>query len=237
MSIHSKMKYEREMANLTQGDVAKLVGCSTQAISNYENGRVPSEAMLTKITRAIGVSVNTITKDGESMGIARKGGRAREMHMKKVSDACSALNETGEKEEAMNKEEVTEAMDNPSRYVDKRTGIKNKDIVVELPMFMGNAIKYCFRFESKGTPISDLEKAIVCINSDLKREGLIDDLCVNNAVELLDELGDKPLMNLMAFLVAVGQEDNLIKVRGYGMVISVIQSTIDFLKRKEANNV
>ena len=170
------------------------------------------------------------------MTAGRRTSMSKKRHIEQLSDTCSELIKIKEKEEVMEKE-VTEAMDNPSRYVDKRTGIKNKDIVVELPMFMGNAIKYCFRFEAKGTPISDLEKAIVCINSDLEREGLIDDLCVNNAVELLDELGDKPLMNLMAFLVSVGQEDSPIKVRGYGMVVSVIQSTVDFLKRKEGSDV
>ena len=57
----NKLKIERAVKNLTQDNLAKLIGVSRQTINSIEKGRyVPSTVLALKISRIFEKSVNEI---------------------------------------------------------------------------------------------------------------------------------------------------------------------------------
>lgn len=59
--LKNTLKIERAIKNLTQEDLAKLIGVSRQTINSIETGRyVPSTVLALKISEVCGKSVNEI---------------------------------------------------------------------------------------------------------------------------------------------------------------------------------
>ncbi|HYQ56025.1 MAG TPA: helix-turn-helix transcriptional regulator [Draconibacterium sp.] len=57
----NRLKIERAIKNLTQDDLAKLIGVSRQTINSIEKGRyVPSTVLALKISKIFEKSVNEI---------------------------------------------------------------------------------------------------------------------------------------------------------------------------------
>lgn len=64
ISIGAKLQSLRKERGLTQGDLAKVLGCTRTAISNYEIGtREPDFASLEKLARYFGVSIGYFFDD------------------------------------------------------------------------------------------------------------------------------------------------------------------------------
>ena len=58
MEISKKIKQLRQQKELSQKELAKLIGASTMAISNYELGKnFPDQEKLQKISKALGVTI------------------------------------------------------------------------------------------------------------------------------------------------------------------------------------
>jgi len=59
--LKNSLKIERAIKNLTQDDLAKLIGVSRQTINSIESGRyVPSTVLALKISKVCEKSVNDI---------------------------------------------------------------------------------------------------------------------------------------------------------------------------------
>jgi putative transcriptional regulator len=59
--VQNKLKIERAIKNLTQDDLAKLIGVSRQTINSIEKGRyVPSTVLALKISKVFEKPVNEI---------------------------------------------------------------------------------------------------------------------------------------------------------------------------------
>jgi putative transcriptional regulator len=59
--LKNTLKIERAIKNLTQDDLAKLIGVSRQTINSVESGRyVPSTVLALKISKIFEKSVNEI---------------------------------------------------------------------------------------------------------------------------------------------------------------------------------
>ncbi len=59
--MENKLKIERAIKNLTQDDLAKLIGVSRQTINSIEKGRyVPSTVLALKISQVFEKPVNEI---------------------------------------------------------------------------------------------------------------------------------------------------------------------------------
>lgn len=59
--MQNKLKIERAIKNLTQDDLAKLIGVSRQTINSIEKGRyVPSTVLALKISEIFEKQVNDI---------------------------------------------------------------------------------------------------------------------------------------------------------------------------------
>ncbi|WP_026897445.1 helix-turn-helix transcriptional regulator [Daejeonella oryzae] len=65
--MKNKIKIERAIKNLTQADLAELVGVSRQTINTIESGRyVPSTVLALKISKVFGVPFDEIFSLEES---------------------------------------------------------------------------------------------------------------------------------------------------------------------------
>jgi putative transcriptional regulator len=59
--VQNRLKIERAIKNLTQDDLAKLIGVSRQTINSIEKGRyVPSTVLALKISKIFEKPVNEI---------------------------------------------------------------------------------------------------------------------------------------------------------------------------------
>jgi putative transcriptional regulator len=59
--LKNRLKIERAIKNLTQDDLAGLIGVSRQTINSIENNRyVPSTILALKISKVFGKTVNEI---------------------------------------------------------------------------------------------------------------------------------------------------------------------------------
>lgn len=72
----NKLKIERAIKNLTQDDLAKLIGVSRQTINSIEKGRyVPSTVLALKISKVFEKPVNEIFEldDDEQIDLLLRG--------------------------------------------------------------------------------------------------------------------------------------------------------------------
>ena len=59
--MKNRLKIERAIKNLTQEELAKLIGVSRQTINSIETGRyIPSTVLALKISKVFGKPVNEI---------------------------------------------------------------------------------------------------------------------------------------------------------------------------------
>src|SRR5437762_3640819 len=58
-SLSKRLAEVRDLANLSQTDLAKRLGISSSLVSHWESGiRVPSESQVMELSRALGVSLD-----------------------------------------------------------------------------------------------------------------------------------------------------------------------------------
>lgn len=70
--LRNMLKVQRAMRNLTQADLAALAGVTRKSVNAIETGRMtPSVLLALKLTRALGVSVETIFSLDSGSGPAR----------------------------------------------------------------------------------------------------------------------------------------------------------------------
>ena len=55
---------------------------------------------------------------------------------------------------------MSDMINHPSHYVDETISVEPIEILWELPFVLANSVKYAFRYQRKGKPVEDLEKAI-----------------------------------------------------------------------------
>jgi putative transcriptional regulator len=69
--LRNMLKVQRAMRNLTQADLAALAGVTRKSVNAIETGRMtPSVLLALKLTRALGVSVETIFSLDDGFGPA-----------------------------------------------------------------------------------------------------------------------------------------------------------------------
>lgn len=114
ISIAEKIKGVRELAGLTQAQLAEKVGTTPQNISQYERGiRNPKYGTLCKIADALGCNVTDLD---ESLAISVEDiatglsalAKEDEITIKRIKSAYSKLNAEGRAKAAERVEELTE---------------------------------------------------------------------------------------------------------------------------------
>lgn len=66
MELKEKITKLRRMKGYTQGELASIVGITTRAIQNYENGsRYPKKDIIAKIAEALGVEETSLATEEE----------------------------------------------------------------------------------------------------------------------------------------------------------------------------
>ena len=78
--------------------------------------------------------------------------------------------------EALRKRAEEDLVNYPVHYTTDPSGIECIEITEHQNFCLGNAMKYIWRCDDKGTPIQDLEKAIWYINREIQRRRKLDDL-------------------------------------------------------------
>jgi putative transcriptional regulator len=59
--LHNRLREQRARRNLTQADLATMVGVSRKTINTVENGVfIPSTELALRLARALGISVETL---------------------------------------------------------------------------------------------------------------------------------------------------------------------------------
>jgi hypothetical protein len=70
------------------------------------------------------------------------------------------------------KEKVkADMVNNPPHYTSHPSGVECIQITEHMGFNLGNALKYIWRADLKGTAIEDLEKAVFYINRELDKRG------------------------------------------------------------------
>lgn len=54
---------------------------------------------------------------------------------------------------------INDPVNSPKHYTDSHPGMECIDLTADTTFCLGNAIKYLWRYHSKGRPVEDLEKA------------------------------------------------------------------------------
>lgn len=68
MAFSNRLRQAREQLGLTQGELAKRLGCTKSAIGNYENGvSSPKEEILLKLFDVLEVDPNFLFQDSFSL--------------------------------------------------------------------------------------------------------------------------------------------------------------------------
>lgn len=68
MAFSNRLRQARERLGLTQGELAKRLGCTKSAIGNYENGvSSPKEEILLRLFDVLGVDPNFLFQDSFSI--------------------------------------------------------------------------------------------------------------------------------------------------------------------------
>lgn len=65
--------------------------------------------------------------------------------------------------------EQNDPVNHPKHYTSHPSGVECIDIVRHEPFNIGNAMKYIWRRNDKGTPVQDLQKAIWYLQDEIKR--------------------------------------------------------------------
>ena len=69
---------------------------------------------------------------------------------------------------------MSDEVEHPSHYTSHPSGIECIEVTRHMSFNLGNAIKYLWRADLKGSSLTDLKKAIWYINDEIqKREGEI----------------------------------------------------------------
>jgi hypothetical protein len=64
---------------------------------------------------------------------------------------------------------LNDAVNHPSHYVSRPSGVECIQITEHMGFNIGNAIKYLWRADEKGRPIEDLQKAAWYIQREIER--------------------------------------------------------------------
>ena len=105
MGIGKKIKQRREALNLTQGELAALVGVTQSAITNYESELShPKELILYKLFEALDCDANFLFEDA----LKSKTPPPLTAEENKLLEAFGKLNSTGKQEAVRRVEELTE---------------------------------------------------------------------------------------------------------------------------------
>lgn len=64
---------------------------------------------------------------------------------------------------------MTDMVNHPPHYTSHPSGIETIEITENLSFCLGNAFKYLARYSHKGTPVTDIEKALFYINREKLR--------------------------------------------------------------------
>jgi len=65
------------------------------------------------------------------------------------------------------------SVNHPPHYTAHPSGIECIQITEHMNFCLGNAVKYIFRADLKGSPIEDLEKAIWYLKREIERRNLV----------------------------------------------------------------
>ena len=60
-------------------------------------------------------------------------------------------------------------VDHPQHYTGHPSGIECIDVVEHMSFNLGNAVKYLWRADLKGSPVEDLRKAAWYVNREIER--------------------------------------------------------------------
>lgn len=105
MGIGSKLKQRREALNLTQAELAKIIGVTQAAITNYETEvSHPKEQVLYKLFEALDCDANYLFSDVLNIKTPHPLTKDEE----KLLKAFHQLNDTGKAEAVSRIEELTE---------------------------------------------------------------------------------------------------------------------------------
>lgn len=83
---------------------------------------------------------------------------------------------------------MTDNINHPTHYTDRNIGYECIDITQHQTFCTGNAIKYLWRHDSKGTPIEDLKKArwyATRASQRQERVNIASDQCANILMRLI----------------------------------------------------
>ena len=115
MELKEKITKLRRMKGYTQGELAQLVGVTTRAIQNYENGsRFPKKDILAKISEALGVEEASLATDEDEFLIEENekyGSRGKAAADKLIhnANALFAGGDVPEEDKALVLEAITQA--------------------------------------------------------------------------------------------------------------------------------
>ena len=115
MELKEKITKLRRMKGYTQGELAQLVGVTTRAIQNYENGsRFPKKDILAKISEALGVEEASLATDEDEFLIEENekyGSRGKAAADKLIhnANALFAGGDVSEEDKALVLEAITQA--------------------------------------------------------------------------------------------------------------------------------
>ena len=59
MEPHKIARHERRVQDITQAELAEMIGMSQATIQHFENGRYTSQATIEKIFKALDINLNT----------------------------------------------------------------------------------------------------------------------------------------------------------------------------------
>lgn len=115
MNVGTKIRNIRKQKGMTLKQVADIMGCSPQHISQYENGkRIPKIETLMRLSQALKVDIDDLADTSEQAAIdirehPEKWGLDKESFSKERIDfAFKKLNTTGKEKAAERVEELTE---------------------------------------------------------------------------------------------------------------------------------
>ncbi|MBD5556428.1 MAG: helix-turn-helix transcriptional regulator [Roseburia sp.] len=99
--IALKLKQARTKSNMTQKEVADILGMTYQAISNYERGKTKVESnILVKLCQIYNISVPEILSDGNELQAIKKAERSStpDLQLEKIIEFYTSMNKKGKQE-------------------------------------------------------------------------------------------------------------------------------------------